>query len=278
MNSILTAALVLGGLGFVFGIGLTIATKIFHVPVDQQLIDVREALPGANCGGCGYPGCDACADAIFEGVAPIDSCPVGGKPLADKIALIMGVEQKAAIVKMTAKVRCQGSCSKTSNKFEYAGIRDCRAAALVSGGYKTCEYGCLGLGSCETACEFDALHINPETNLPEVDDEKCVACSACVNACPRHLIKLQPVNLPVRVLCMSFNKGKAVKEGCSIGCIGCTLCAKKCKFGAIQMVNNLPVINDELCVGCMECAKACPTKAIYANFEFANPEFMNNNI
>lgn len=277
MNAIVIAGIVLSGLGLVLGVALTIVNKVFYVPVDEKLIEIREALPGANCGGCGYPGCDACADAIFEGVAPVDICPVGGTPLADKLAMIMGVEIKPAQVKLVARVRCQGSSDKCGNKFEYVDLPDCRAALLVAGGHKSCEYGCLGQGSCERACKFDALHIDPVKKLPVVDDDKCVACGACVTACPKKLMKLQPVNLPVRVLCLNFNKGKQVKEACSIGCIGCTLCAKKCKHSAITMINNLPVIHDELCVGCMECALVCPTKAIYGNFAFAGPEYTAKN-
>lgn len=273
MNEIVIAALVLGGLGLLFGIGLTIVNKLFHVPVDQKLIDLREAMPGANCGGCGYPGCNACADAIFEGAAPIDICPVGGAPLVTKVAEIMGVEEKSNPIKLTARVRCQGSCDRCGNRFEYSDIQDCRAAQLVSGGFKDCEYGCLGLGSCVNACKFDAIYINPDTMLPEVDENKCTACGQCVLACPKKLIKLQPVNLPVRVLCVNLNKGKAVRSACNIGCIGCSACFRTCKNGAIKMLNNLPIIDDDLCVGCMECARVCPTKTILPNYNFANPQY-----
>lgn len=277
MNAVVIAGIVLSGLGLVLGIALTIVNKVFYVAIDEKLLELRGAMPGANCGGCGFPGCDACADAIYNNIAPVDICPVGGSPLADRLALIMGVEIKPAQVKLVAKVRCQGSSEKCGNKFDYVDLPDCKAALFVAAGHKNCEYGCLGLGSCETACKFDALHIDSEKKLPIVDDEKCVACGACVTACPKKLIKLQPVNLPVRVLCLNFNKGKQVKDVCSIGCIGCTLCAKKCKHGAITMINNLPVIHDEVCVGCMECALVCPTKAIYGNFKFAGSEFTAKN-
>lgn len=273
MNEIVVAAIVLGGLGLIFGIGLTIVNKVFHVPVDKRLVELKEAMPGANCGGCGYPGCDACAEAIHEGLAPVNACPVGGAALVEKVSKIMGVEAKHDDVKLTARVRCQGSCDKCGNKFDYIDIEDCRAAQFVSGGHKKCEYGCLGLGSCVKACQFDAIHINSDTRLPEVDEEKCTACGQCVLACPKKLIQLQPINLPVRVLCMNLNKGKLVRSICSIGCIGCGACFRACKFGSIKMVNDLPIIDNDICVGCMECARVCPTKSIHPNFEFANSEY-----
>lgn len=273
MNEILVAALMLSGLGLIFGVGLTIANKVFYVHVDKRQVELREVMPGANCGGCGYPGCTACADAIFEGKAPANACPVGGKTLAEKIALIMGLSSNSNSVKLTAKVRCQGSCDKCDNKFEYLDIRDCRAAIYVSGGHKNCEFGCLGLGSCVNVCKFDAIHVNPQTKIPEIDEDKCTACGQCVSICPKKLIQLQPINLPVRVLCMNLNKGKVVKSICSIGCIGCSACFRACKFGAIKMVNDLPVIDYSVCVGCMKCSTVCPTKSIFGNVNYANPEY-----
>lgn len=267
MKDVLTAISVLGGLALIFGICITIANKFFLVKADPKRDAIREALPGANCGGCGYPGCDALADAIFEGTAPVSACPVGGNDLAIKLADIMGVEASTSDVRLVATVRCQGTAELCNNKYEYKDIKDCAAAMMVNDGNKACQFGCMGLGSCEEACKFDAIHVDPVLKIAVVDAEKCTACGACIEACPKNIINLQPENLKVKILCKAADKGKLVKLNCKIGCIGCGLCARKCKFGAISMVNNLPVIDYDKCVGCLMCAEDCPTGAIWGNFK-----------
>ncbi len=261
---ILIAALVLGVMGLVFGLVLTGTSKIFAVPSDPKRDAVREALPGANCGGCGYPGCDGCADAIAAGKAPANACPVCSAEAAAKIAEIMGAEVPDASNRKVARVLCQGDCQSAKQKFDYQGIEDCNAACTVNDGFKSCKFACMGLGTCVKACPFDAIHIDPEKKLPVVDEEKCAACGKCVAACPKGVLELQPQKQEVALLCRNTDKLKAVMDVCKVGCIGCQKCAKACKFEAITMVDNLPVIDLEKCRGCQLCAEACPTGAIKA--------------
>ena len=264
---ILYAALVLGGMGLIFGGLLTLTSKIFAVPTNPKRDAIREVLPGANCGGCGYPGCDGCADAIAEGKAPIGACPVGGAAVSEKIAAIMGVEPADASAKKVARVICQGNIEQCKTKFNYTGIQDCVSASLVSDGNRACKYACLGLGTCVRTCPFGAIHIDERLKIAVVDEEKCVACGKCVAACPKGVLDLQPVNQPVRVMCRAAEEGYVVSDNCRAGCIGCERCAIACKFGAITMKNHLPVIDKDKCVGCMMCAEACPTGAIWADWD-----------
>lgn len=267
MSAILTAVLVLGALGLGFGLLLIVANKVFEMPANPQRDAVRSALPGANCGGCGFAGCDALAEAIVEGKAPISACPVGGAAVANEIAKIMGIEAMPDQVRNIATVVCQGSSVHCLNKFDYHGITDCVAASLINDGHRSCKYACLGLGTCVRACKFDAIHINEQTGIAEVDPEKCQSCGACIRVCPKHVLSLQPETVPVRLLCRAAEAGKVVRDNCKIGCIGCKLCEKSCKFGAITMENNLPVIDMNKCVGCMMCAEKCPTGALWGDFE-----------
>ena len=255
------AAAVVGIVGLVIGVLLGIASEKFKVEVDEKELSVRAELPGNNCGGCGYPGCDGLAKAIAQGEAGVGDCPVGGPSVAAKIAEIMGIEPPSADNKKVAFVKCSGTCDKTKVQYKYFGSVDCRKAAVVPGaGEKACAYGCMGYGSCVTACEFDAIHV--VDGVAVVDPEKCVACGKCVDACPNDLVELIPYKSKFRVVCNSHEKGKDVKAKCEAGCIGCTLCTKECPFDAISMVDNLAVIDYAKCKNCSKCAKKCPAKVI----------------
>ena len=256
ITSILFPVASIGGLGVVFGAILGVASQVFHVEEDPRVTAVLECLPGANCGGCGFPGCAGCATAIVEGSAPVNACPVGGADAAAKIGAVMGVEA-GSLEPTAAYVKCNGTCENAKSDYKYEGIEDCVMAAQLAGaGSKTCAYGCLGLGSCVKACAFDAIHI--VNGVAVVDKEKCVSCGKCVSTCPKHIIEILPANKKVKVTCSSKDMGKTVMSSCSVGCIGCKICEKSCKFEAIKVIDNLAVIDYSLCKNCGLCAMKCP--------------------
>ena len=259
-TTIIWAVVVLGALAIVFGLILAVAAKVFEVEVDPRLPEIQACLAGANCGGCGYPGCAGCAEAILAGKAPVPACAPAGAEGAAKIAAIMGMEAPSG-EKMVAHVLCNGGTNAVKN-FEYRGVQDCLAATKVCGGDAlACKYGCLGFGSCVAACKFDALHIGPN-GAAVVDKEKCTNCGACREACPRKLIVEVPYSKKVFVNCSNKDKGPAVTKVCANSCIGCGMCQRTCKFDAIHVVNNVAVIDYTKCKGCTMCAKACPRNAI----------------
>ncbi len=257
----LKAVLSLGLMGAVFGLALAFAAKKLATEQDPRQDRIAEVLPGANCGGCGFPGCSGLASAIVEGKAPVDGCPVGGLAVAAKVAAIMGVDAGAARERKVARVLCQGSPDNCGSRFIYDGLADCKAANLLAGGPKACVYGCLGLGSCVAACTFDAMYMGPD-GLPVVDQDACTSCGRCVAACPRGLVQVVPASQSVTVLCRSHARGAEVRKTCKVGCIGCGLCVKVCPTQAITMENNLAVIDPAKCDACGRCAEKCPTKCI----------------
>lgn len=259
-NNIIYPALSLGGLGLVFGLGLGVASKKFAIEVNPLIPLVREALPGANCGGCGYAGCDAFARSVVEADAPVNGCPVGGKSCAENVARIMGkIAEEAA--RKTAFVKCHGTCDQAKEKYVYEGIEDCTTVHLMQGkGSKSCEFGCIGFGNCINVCQFGALHLN--NGIAVVDEALCTACGQCTLACPKKLITLVPDASRVRVACSSLMKGKEVKESCNVGCISCGICEKNCSFDAIHVTNQIAVVDYDKCTQCLICVEKCPTKAI----------------
>lgn len=239
---LITGIVTLSGLGILFGIILAVASKVFHVEKDPRVEKIDSILPQANCGGCGYPGCAGYAEAVVRGEASIDKCAPGGQETVEQIAEILGVEATASEPKV-AVVRCQGSRDKAKDKYEYHGVEDCNAAVLLANGSKACIYGCLGLGSCVKACPFDAMYMQ-ENGLPFVIEEKCTACGNCVEACPKGIMELIPRSQEVFLGCVNQDRGKAVKDVCSVGCTGCTLCTKPkiTPSGKLVMENNMPKI------------------------------------
>ena len=259
MSIILITTLVITLIGILVGAGLVYTGKKFHVEVDEKESAVRAALPGNNCGGCGYAGCDAMAAAIVSGEAPVNGCPVGGEKVAKAIGDIMG-ESAEARERNVAFVRCKGSCEVTHTQGNYVGIRDCRSAVLAGLNLQDCNYGCLGFGSCAAVCPQKAIRVID--GVAVVNREKCVGCGLCVKACPKRLIELVPESKHVAVQCSNHDKGPTVRKVCSAGCIGCGLCVKQCDAEAIKLTANLARVNYAACVQCGRCADKCPAKVI----------------
>lgn len=260
ISGIILAAVIVGGTGLFIGVFLGIAGKKFAVEVDENEEAILGVLPGNNCGGCGFAGCSGLAAAIAKGEAEIDSCPVGGAPVAAKIGEIMGQEVEEGVRKV-AFVKCGGDCSKAKTDYTYTGLEDCTMMNFVqNGGPKSCNFGCLGYGSCVKVCPFDAVHIID--GVAVIDKEACKACSKCIAACPKHLIELVPYEQTHRVRCNNQEKGKAVISACDVGCIACRMCEKVCETGAITVEDNIAHINYEKCTNCGKCAEKCPKKII----------------
>ena len=260
MNTILLSVIVLGVLGGVFGAVLAFASEIFHVEVDPKQEQVRACLAGANCGGCGYPGCDGYAAAVAAGEAPTNKCVAGGAEAAEKVAEIMGVSADAS-EKLVAFVPCSGTLGHAEPRFNYSGPVDCRAAMLFGGkSNKLCTFACIGLGNCVKVCQFDAMHI--VDGVAKVDRSKCVGCGACAEACPKSIIKLLPESQKVMPACGNKDKGGSVMKICDFGCIGCMKCQRECPADAITVTDNLATVDASKCVGCGHCVDVCPRHII----------------
>ncbi len=241
------------------GVVLAVASKKLAVKVDPREERIRGVLPGANCGACGFPGCDAFAAAVAKGEADVAGCTFGGPSVARTVGEIMGKEA-AESEPVVAVLTCRGGTEQAPRRFQYQGTYNCRQAALLLGGPKACVYGCIGMGHCVTVCPVNAITLGPN-NLPVIDEKKCIGCGACTKECPKQVLKLIPRSKLVFLACSSHDKGRAVKQVCKIGCIGCGLCVKNCPTQALTMVDNLPAMDQEKCIDCGICVHKCPTKS-----------------
>ena len=258
MKEILYAVLVLGVMGALLGGVLAIASKVFAVKVDERLPKLTEALPGANCGGCGFAGCGAYAQAVLDGKAPIGLCAAGGAEAAKKMSEIMGV-QAVEVEKTVAMVKCRGKNHLA--KGVYDGIADCRSAMFVTeNGPTACPSGCLGFGTCVSVCKFDAIHI--VEGVARVDADKCTGCMQCVQVCPRKVIVPVSYHADIIVACSNHERGALTRKVCDVGCIGCHLCERQCDYDAIHVLHNLATIDYNKCVSCGRCAAVCPRHLI----------------
>lgn len=258
-SNILIPAAIFAGLGILLGGLLAVASRVFAVKTDERIEAIAEALPGANCGGCGYSGCAALAEAIVKGDAPANACRAGGAACAEKIGAILGVTVTAQ-EPVRARVLCSGACGKAKEKCRYEGVQDCIAADRMYGSDKACAFGCMGLGTCVSVCRYGAVSV--QDGIAHVDPARCTGCGACASVCPKHLIVLIPATATQVVDCHSADPGAAVRKVCDAGCIGCKICEKSCPAGAVRVTDNLAVIDQSLCTHCGTCAAKCPRKVI----------------
>lgn len=278
-NIIIWTIVVLAGLGLVLSLVLYLIATKFKVEEDPRIDEVEKVMPGANCGGCGYAGCRAFADAaVKDTTLEGHYCPVGGEAVMNQVAAILGIEavKKAPQV---AVVRCNGSCENRPRTNDYDGAKTCRIKAALYSGDTGCPFGCLGCGDCVAACQFGALSMDPVTGLPVVDESKCTACGSCVKACPKHIIELRnkgPRSMRVFVSCVNKDKGAVARKACTAACIGCGKCAKVCAQEAITVEENVAYIDFSKCKLCKKCVAECPTGAIHAvNFPVLKKEAAN---
>ncbi len=255
-----TAAVIIVTLTGLCGAGiLVVASQLMKVEVDERIGLVQEALPGANCGACGYAGCADYATAIIESGAPVNRCIPGGAATAEAVAQIAG-QDAGAVAQQKAIVACQGTAEHRSQKYENTGLTTCAGNAPLFGGASACPYGCLGYGDCKAVCKFDAIEI--QNGVARIKLEKCTGCGACLEACPKKVIWIREVSEKPVVMCANHHRGALTRKECSAGCIGCMKCEKTCPVQAIAVKNNVARIDLEKCTGCRACVNVCPVKAI----------------
>ncbi len=257
-TSILIAVAVVAGIGLIIGLVLAVASVLLAVPEDEKAKAVLELLPGANCGACGYSGCEGYAKALSKGDAKPGLCPVGGEDCTKAVSSFLGVDGET--VKSVALVHCMGNCDNTSDKAVFQGVNSCLAATKIGSGVTMCTYGCLGMGDCANACLSDAITIC--NGVAVVDKNKCGGCGLCANACPRKLITIAPVKEQAVVRCSNKEKGAVAKKACKAACIGCMKCMKVCEHGAITVTDFCAHIDPSKCTACGLCVENCPSKCI----------------
>ena len=253
--SIIIPILIVTIIGLVLGLGLALASKFMAVPTDEKEGKIRECLPGANCGACGYTGCDGYAAAIANGETEPDKCAPGGVNTAKALGEVLGIE--ISTTPNVAFVACQRNAKE---KYEYTGKQSCLAASLIHAGPLECQFGCIGLGDCVVACQFGAISI--QDGKVVICEDLCGGCGSCAAVCPKSLIKIVPKSQKPRVLCSNCHKGPTVVKVCTTSCIGCGMCVKACVSEAITLENNVAVINPDKCTNCGKCKEACKRKAI----------------
>lgn len=258
--NILIPVLIVAGLGLLAGIGLSVASVLMAVPKNETAEKLRAALPGANCGACGYTGCDGYAEALAKGEAGAGLCAPGGVSVGAALASILG-EDVPEMEGKTAVVRCRGTCGNTSDKMMYQGEKTCAAASQFFGGKGACAYGCLGFGDCAVACPFGAVSVCDGTAV--VNPIQCTGCSRCAAACPKQIISLVPAKTQAAVLCSNREKGGIANKVCKVSCIGCMKCVKTCEYGAVKVESFLASIDPSRCTACGACAEACPKGCIH---------------
>ena len=259
MTVVLVSLIILGGIGLLCGIALAVASRVFAVKLDPRIETIEKALPGANCGGCGFPSCHAYAQNMVEGGAEPNRCVLCDAEAAGKIGNVLG-KAAAAIEKKIAAIKCYGGGTAVKS-FDYGGIPSCRAASLYSGGDKLCSYSCLGFGDCVEACPFGALSRSGR-EAPIVSRDRCTGCGNCVAVCPKNVIVLIPRKASIHIACNSKEKGKVVRQVCEVGCISCNRCIKKCPESALSMQDNRVCIDYSKCTSCGLCIEECPRKII----------------
>jgi Na+-translocating ferredoxin:NAD+ oxidoreductase RNF subunit RnfB len=261
METILTAVVIIGGVAAIAGLAIGIASRIFFVKENPLKAQLEASLPGANCGGCGYPGCAGFAQALVDGKADLGACSPGGSETLQKISALLGTTATAK-EKEVARLACNGQNEHCGTRYRYEGVKTCAGANLLNGGPKACTFGCIGFGDCVVVCKFDAIEMGSD-GLPHINEEKCTSCGLCVKACPKKILSLQTISRDVYLHCASTDTAKEVRGYCAVGCIGCGICAKKCPEGALTMKDNLPVWDWSKCTSCGICAEVCPRNIIF---------------
>jgi Na+-translocating ferredoxin:NAD+ oxidoreductase RNF subunit RnfB len=259
MDTVIIAVIITSATGLLCAVLLAVASKLMFVKVDERVEKLRNCLPGANCGACGFSGCDVYAEALVKGDVATNLCPPGGEKAYEQINEILGVGGEG-LVKKLAIVHCLGDNESVREKMEYSGIKTCFAAKQLYGGQGACTFGCIGYGDCVAVCPSAAICI--ENNLAHINPRKCTGCAVCEKACPMGVISVQNEPVHVAVLCKNIEKGAILKDKCSKGCIGCMKCVKECPADAIEVTEFLAAIDYDKCSGCGKCAEVCIKKCI----------------